>query len=169
MGVLQLRVVSPTYQVAFAPGEWGRRTRSATDCYAYGLNLPEIGTERLGRLMSNFYDSANISTPEDVRRALSFDGLTHHPRLPDDASHLVAVFWGAHAHQRRPGVHIFRRDSNNYWSHKYTEGGCSSDAPPTQRDWSGQKIADPRTCDRGPYSDFIGFYSIPYEGLVIAE
>lgn len=46
----------------------------------------------------------------------------------------------------------YRRDSDTKWSHK--PGGT----PATNRDNSGRTIFDPRTCDRGPYNIFCGFY-----------
>lgn len=48
--------------------------------------------------------------------------------------------------------HWYRRDSNTMWSHK--PGGT----PARNVDNANRPIADPRTCDRGPYGVFCGFY-----------
>jgi hypothetical protein len=58
-----------------------------------------------------------------------------------------------------PGIldyHWYRRDSNNMWSHKPGQTSVRN------VDNSGKLISDPRTCDRGPYNNFCGFFnSIP--------
>ncbi len=52
-----------------------------------------------------------------------------------------------------PGVdfHWYRKGRNGYWSHK--PGGT----PATNIDNSGHFIPDPRTADRGGYTDFCTF------------
>lgn len=155
-----------SYQVDFQPGAWSQHT--LTDCYAYALNLPKIGSNRFGRLFSTACESIDISSVAAVQKAASvLDGLAVHTEIPRDASHLIAAFWGAHAHANRPGVLFLRRDSNNQWSYLYADGRCSADKPPTQLDFSGQVITDLNTCDLGKYDTLVGVYSVPYEGLVI--
>lgn len=47
--------------------------------------------------------------------------------------------------------HWYRQDTNGCWSHKPGE------TPARNTDDSGASISDPRTCDRGPYTDFCSF------------
>lgn len=48
--------------------------------------------------------------------------------------------------------HWYRQDSNAMWSHK------PGKTPAKNTDNSGRLISDPRTADRGPYTDFCGFF-----------
>ena len=48
--------------------------------------------------------------------------------------------------------HWYRLDSNAMWSHK------PGQTPAKNTDNSGRLINDPRTADRGPYTDFCGFF-----------
>ena len=52
--------------------------------------------------------------------------------------------------------HWYRRDNNGAWSHKPGQSAVRN------LDNSGRPISDPRTCDRGPYNNFCGFFnSVP--------
>jgi len=48
--------------------------------------------------------------------------------------------------------HWYRLDLNTMWSHK------PGQTPAKNTDNSGRLISDPRTADRGPYTDFCGFF-----------
>jgi matrix metalloproteinase-14 (membrane-inserted) len=50
--------------------------------------------------------------------------------------------------------HFIRRDADGMWSQKI--GG----SPATNLDTSGRRITDPRTADRGKYSEFVAAYSV---------
>jgi len=50
--------------------------------------------------------------------------------------------------------HWYRRDRSGLWSHK------PGDGPPTNLDYSGNLIVDPRTADRGPFEIFCGCYCV---------
>lgn len=47
--------------------------------------------------------------------------------------------------------HWYRQDKVGCWSHK------PGSTPAKNTDNSGKRIADPKTCDRGPYTDFCGY------------
>ncbi len=50
--------------------------------------------------------------------------------------------------------HWYRLDDNGLWSHK--PGGTQA----TNLDKSNNLITDPRTANRGPYTDFCGFFCV---------
>lgn len=50
--------------------------------------------------------------------------------------------------------HFYVKDKNGYWSHK---PGTTN---PTIFDHSGSTIKDPKICDRGDYTNFVGYYVI---------
>ncbi len=140
------------------------------DCYSFALGLPLIGPNGLGNIMSVFEMSAHPDrlTPEAVRNRLKGDGLQLLDVLPEDGSHVLAIFYGAKAAMGQPGFHCYCRNSNGLWSHLHSEGDCNSaDALPSQTDFSGSPITDPHTADRGAYSDFVGYAAIPYEGILV--
>lgn len=57
--------------------------------------------------------------------------------------------------------HWYRLDSNALWSHK------PGRTPARNTDNSGRLILDPRTCDRGPYNNFCGFFnSVPSKIMI---
>lgn len=60
----------------------------------------------------------------------------------------------------KPGAdqHWYRQDADGWWSHKL--GGSQ----PTRLDGAGKPIADPRSCDRGPYTVFIAWLRMPRDG-----
>lgn len=158
--------VLPEFQVSFCPELWIEISQ-LIDCYAYALNMPEIGACGLGNL-SGFENVASqpYFTAHDIMGLLRRDGLIRHAVLPNDASHVIAVFYGTNAYAGLPGIHCYRRDVDG-WSHLYSTGDCGSGGVLQETDFSGVKIVDPRNCNRGPYNQFIGFWSIPYEGIMV--
>jgi hypothetical protein len=79
------------------------------------------------------------------------DGLEH--RASSDApqetpvGHFVAlVIWPAR------DDHWYRLDDETRWSHKPGE------TPVRDYDGAGRPITDPSICDRGPYTEFVGFF-----------
>lgn len=162
--------IEPVFQIEFAPEEWAKLQPGATDCYGYALGLPFVGANSLGSLMSSFEHHADPRdlTPEKVAHMLKIDGLYKLDSLPRDDSHVIAVFYGKTAAMGQPGIHCYCRNANGLWSHLHREGDCNSaDAAPAQTDFSGNSITDPLTSDRGKYTDFLGYYAIPYEGIVV--
>lgn len=53
-----------------------------------------------------------------------------------------------------PDFHFYRKGENGTWYHK------PGILPPTKLDCSGQEIYDPKTCDRGDYETFHGYYVV---------
>ncbi len=57
--------------------------------------------------------------------------------------------------------HWYRKGPNGYWSHK--PGGTQA----TNLDNSGNLIPDPRTADRGPYTQFCTFMTVKHGHIKI--
>ncbi len=55
--------------------------------------------------------------------------------------------------------HWYRQDKDGSWSHKDANG------PVMRKDAWGQKIVDPRTCERGLYGKFVSFFHVPKNGI----
>lgn len=162
--------IEPVYQMDFTPEEWSKLQPGTTDCYGYVLGLPFVGVNGLGSLMSAFEYSSTPQdlTPSRVAEKLHTDGLQKLNTLPRDDSHVIAVFYSNRTPMGQPGIHCYCRNSNGLWSHLHYEGDCNSaDATPTQTDFSGNIITDPQEADTGCYDQFIGYFAIPYEGIVI--
>jgi len=116
------------------------------NCYNYGTNYRTNTFAQPGRAAGAQYASLTCAA---VKPAAVADALIDDPgadnKCPNEG-HLVALVVG-------PGYdyHWFRKGRNGYWSHK--PGGT----PVTNLDNSGATIPDPRTADRGPYTDFCTF------------
>ena len=50
--------------------------------------------------------------------------------------------------------HWFRQDADGMWSHK------PSHDPATNVDYAGHPIVNPETADRGPYTQFCGYFCV---------
>ncbi|QQG37310.1 MAG: hypothetical protein HYS17_05995 [Micavibrio aeruginosavorus] len=164
-------LVEPVYQMDFDPAAWKDLGPFLTDCYGYGLGLPFIGVNGLGNISSAFEMSASPETLtiESLKEKLAKrDGLQMLDNLPNDGSHVLAIFYGAKAAQGKPGYHCYCRNTNGLWSHLHSGGDCNNaDRLPTQTDFSGDPITDPHRADRGAYNEFVGYAAIPYGGLLV--
>ena len=74
--------------------------------------------------------------------------------IPPAWENLSGEFWDAH---------WYRQDSDGTWSHKHPF------RLPSRADCCGAVIVDPRTCDRGIYKHFIGFFHVPAGGLCVGH
>jgi len=116
------------------------------NCYNYGCDYRTDTFAQPGKAAGAMYSALTCAS---VLPAAVADKLIDRPgaanRCPPEG-HLVAlVIW--------PGYdfHWYRKGRNGYWSHK--PGGT----PVTNVDGSGVLIPDPRTADRGPYTQFCTF------------
>jgi hypothetical protein len=83
------------------------------------------------------------------------DGLR--PRchcLPPDEypRRLVALVYAPDFGDGRPDYHWYREQINGFWGHKPGPGTARA------HDNSNVIITDPQTCDRGPYTEFHGYF-----------
>ena len=136
----------------FDPGKWNNNleTLRRNNCYNYANDIitntfaqPGRGSGQIGP-----YPPTCPGTGDAARR----DGQRPlpNPDMTPAEGQIIALV--VSPFPTFSDYHWYRRDDNGRWSHK--PGGT----PATNRDNSGNAITDPRTCDRGYYTDFCGFY-----------
>ena len=152
-----LRVVcrcAPLYE----PAWWNVPARQPyNNCYNYATNYRSDTFAQPGKAAGAQYSALTCASvkPAAVADAL-IDNANANNRCPGDG-HLVAlVIW--------PNVdfHWYRKGRNARWSHK--PGGT----PVTNVDNGGALIADPRTADRGGYTNFCTFMTVMHGHIRIA-
>jgi hypothetical protein len=126
------------------------------NCYNYGTNYRSDTYAQPGKANGAMYGA--ISCPQ-VRAGALADALLAAPnsnKCPREG-HLVALVVG-------PGwdFHWYRKGRNGRWTHK--PGGTQA----TNVDNSGNPILDPRTADRGFYTDFCSFMIVMHGHVKIA-
>jgi hypothetical protein len=130
---------------AYNPAMWNVPTvQPYNNCYNYANNQITNTFAQPGRAtghQATVMACANVSagpTSDGLRGAAAFSGI-----LPKGGGWYVAlVVW--------PGndYHWYRQDQVGCWSHK------PGSTPARNTDNSGNPISDPKTCNRGPYTDF---------------
>lgn len=126
----------------------GTRQRN-NNCYNYANNKATQTFAQPGRAAGSMYSSITCAA---VRAAAERDGLEPVADTQINASsykNISALVVGPNW-----DYHWYRRDANGKWTHK--PGGTAA----TNRDNSGNEITDPRTANRGNYTDFCGFYRV---------
>jgi hypothetical protein len=136
----------------FNPGFWNNdaTVRSSNNCYNYASNKRTNTFAQPGRGCGNMYKDITCT---EVTRASLCDGLHHRYDCfpPSEAPrHLVALVIA-------PGpafkdFHWYRLHREGFWGHK--PGGTAA----RNTDNSNRIILDPRSCNRGPYTQFCGFF-----------
>jgi hypothetical protein len=120
--------------------------QSNNNCYNYASNYRSDTYAQPGLANGAMYNAINC--PE-VRAGAVADALIESPgannKCPKEG-HLVALVVGPNW-----DFHWYRKGRNGYWTHK--PGGTQA----TQLDNSGNLISDPRTADRGNYTEFCAF------------
>lgn len=170
------RLYRPPLAVDFNPRAWSSaQMKDITGPYAYALNLPQIAECKPGHLFTppTVEDMLPCSmrelpeTPAQLAGKLQQDGLFYHDVMPKEG-HLLA-FYGKPATPSKPAELLYlRRDSNNLWSYREIteEGGCRKPYLPRQCDFNGRMVRDPLRADFGRFTQFLGFASIPYDGIM---
>lgn len=126
------------------------------NCYNYGTDYRTNTFAQPGRAAGAMYTSLTCAS---VLPAAVADALIDKPgannKCPPEG-HLVALVIA-------PGFdyHWFRKGRNGYWSHK------PGSTPVTNLDNSGVTIPDPRTADRGPYTQFCTFMVVMHGHVMI--
>ena len=141
----------------YEPDWWNVPQRQPyNNCYNYSTNYRTDTFAQPGRAAGATYAALTCAA---VRPAAVADCLIDSPSAYNKCpakGHLVAlVVW--------PGgdYHWYRKGRNGYWSHK--PGGT----PVTNLDNSAATIPDPRTADRGPYTDFCTFMVVMHGHIKI--
>jgi hypothetical protein len=127
----------------------GGQVQWNNNCYNYGTNYRTDTYAQPGLANNAMYNTISCA---DVKAGAIADALIDSPaannKCPKEG-HLVALVVG-------PGwdFHWYRKGRNGRWTHK--PGGTQA----TNVDNSGNPITDPRTADRGGYTDFCTFMTV---------
>ncbi|MEW6352163.1 MAG: hypothetical protein AB1646_24180 [Thermodesulfobacteriota bacterium] len=136
---------------AFNPGFWNNdpNVRRNNNCYNYGANRKTNTFAQPGRASGRY--PYPMACP-DVSQAAISDGAHVRFRCCPDTEKprwfVALVVW--------PGndYHWYRKHREGFWGHK--PGGTHA----KNTDDRGMVIGDPRTCARGPYTHFCGFFYV---------
>lgn len=131
---------------------WNGSFQGLNNCYNYSTNYRTDTFAQPGKASNNQYTSLSSCNPSgqvSTKAGAMSDGLidlpTNNNTCPSKG-HLVAlVNWP------NGDYHWYRKGSNGKWSHK--PGSTAA----TILDNSGMPITDPRTADRGNYTNFCNF------------
>jgi hypothetical protein len=142
----------------YEPQWWndGGQKQFNNNCYNYSTNYRTDTFAQPGLAAGAEYTALTCAS---VRPAALADDLIDSPgarnKCPKEG-HLVALVIA-------PGFdfHWYRKGRNGYWTHK--PGGT----PATNVDNSNHLIPDPRTADRGPYTDFCTFMIVMHGHIKI--
>ena len=136
---------------AYNPAFWNNPARQPTNnCYNYANDQATNTFAQPGRATGHMYTA--LTCPA-VGAAATSDGLHACPNFAGTLAaghgwYVALVIW--------PGVdyHWYRQDKVGCWSHK------PGSTPARNTDNSGHAIADPRTCNRGSYTNFCTYMII---------
>ena len=142
----------------YEPNWWndGGQKQLNNNCYNYSTNYRTDTFAQPGLAAGAEYTALTCAS---VRPAALADDLVDSPgannRCPKEG-HLVALVIA-------PGwdFHWYRKGRNAYWTHK------PGATPATNVDNSGALIPDPRTANRGPYTDFCTFMVVMHGHIKI--
>lgn len=141
----------------YEPSWWNVPARQPyNNCYNYATNYRTDTFAQPGEAAGAKYTSLTCAS---VRPAAIADKLIDSPgadnKCPEEG-HLVALVVA-------PGwdYHWYRKDRTGWWSHK--PGSTAA----TSLDNAGKKIYDPRSADRGPYTDFCTFMVVMHGHIKI--
>ncbi|HVH31925.1 MAG TPA: hypothetical protein VNA31_09750 [bacterium] len=141
----------------YEPQWWNVPQRQpVNNCYNYATNYRTDTFAQPGQAAGAIYTSLSCAA---VRPAALADELIDSPaannRCPKEG-HLVAlVVWP------NGDFHWYRKGRNGFWTHK------PGSTPVTNVDNSGHLIPDPRTADRGPYTQFCTFMVVMHGHIKI--
>ena len=141
----------------YEPEKWtGGHAEEDNNCYNYACDIRTDSYAQPGRACGDELDYKNIIC-EEVTRAAVCDGLIEwncDKPCPDCCHKVALAIW--------PGndYHWYRQDADGMWSHKF------NGHPPTNLDNSEDPISDPRTADRGLYTEFCGCFCVCHLGKV---
>lgn len=162
----------PPLEVDYNPQAWSHANISdTTGSWPYALNLPQGGEAKPGFLSfrpsmdgTDYYGTMYPQTPEELQKRLYNDEISYLGDVLPEKGHVIAFF--AREPGRNPNQLIMpRRDSNGCWSMK-PDCGCGSPNFPQQKDFTGKLMTDIREANFGLFTNFLGFASIPYDGIL---
>ena len=142
----------------YEPAWWNVPARQpVNNCYNYATNYRTDTFAQPGKAAGAEYTSLSCA---DVGDAAVADDLIADPTANNACpayGHLVALVIA-------PGsdFHWYRKGKDGMWTHK------PGQTPATNVDNSGNAITDPRTANRGPYTDFCMFMIVMHGHIKIA-
>lgn len=136
----------------FNPSKWNIPTvQPFNNCYNYANDQITNTFAQPGKATGHPIVSPTCA---GVQPSAVSDGLTtaanfSTPHAAGSGWYVALVVWPLTGEDW--DYHWYRQDNLGCWSHK------PGSTPAKNTDNSGNRIADPRTCDRGPYTDFCGY------------
>jgi hypothetical protein len=132
----------------YDPGKWNNdpNIRTRNNCYNYANDKITNTFAQPGRGSGHIYTALDCG---NVGAAAQRDGqipVGSASSTPAQGHFVALVIWPSRDY------HWYRLDNNARWSHK------PGQTPARNTDNSGHLISDPKTCDRGPYTNFCGYY-----------
>ncbi|HYG62486.1 MAG TPA: LamG domain-containing protein [Thermoanaerobaculia bacterium] len=134
----------------YEPSYWNSGSRLANNnCYNYANNKPTDTFAQPGRAAGAQWTSLTCAAVHQAAVADGLQPISGYPSYVLDLKTGVALVVA-------PGIdyHWYRLDDDGTWTHK------PGNSPATNRDNSGNIITDPRTANRGIYTEFCGFYTL---------
>jgi hypothetical protein len=142
----------------FDPGKWNNdpNIKRNNNCYNYANDRITNSFAQPGR--GSGHEGPNPPDCAGTGQAAQCDGqipIQSVVNTPVEGHYVALVIW--------PGkdYHWYRSDTNGMWSHK------PGQTPARNTDNSGRSIPDPNNCDRGPYTNWCGFYHCIPDHVVI--
>lgn len=143
----------------YNPGKWNNDpdVKRNNNCYNYANDKitntfaqPGRGSGQIGPYPPTCSDTGSAAQ-RDGQKPVSAASST-----PSQGHFVALVIWPDRDY------HWYRLDKNAMWSHKPGQTAARN------TDNSGNLISDPKSCDRGPYTQFCGFYHcIPSQTKII--
>ncbi len=135
----------------FAPAFWNDHgiVQNNNNCYNYSNNKRTDTFAQPGTAAGISLGSFEQMRCDDVLAAAEADGLqpsSRSAKCPCSKAKLALVV------APEQDYHWYRMDSDGKWSHKPGNGEA------TNLDNSGNAVLDPENANRGPYSDFCGYF-----------
>ncbi len=135
---------------SYSPTFWndGGTVQLHNNCYNYGKNRRTDTFAQVGRASGEEGGTVDVAT---VTKHAVNDGLISTTLVQGcpEARELIAMVIKPTS---PPDWHWYRRDVNNYWTHK------PGSSPATNLDNSGHQITSPETADRGAYTVWGGYF-----------
>lgn len=135
----------------YNPGFWNNNSKRKrkNNCYNYANNKATDTFAQPGRAAGAEIPYSSCFHAHDAAVADGLEPIADYPNTLMDFKTGVALVVA-------PGrdYHWYRLNEDGTWSHKPGQGSA------TNRDNSGNVITDPRTANRGIYTQFCGFYTI---------
>ncbi len=139
---------TPLVVPPYNPGKWNNDSNvlARNNCYNYANDKITNSFAQPGRGSGSMYSAIDCGNVGQAARRDGQESVGTPASTPSQGHFIALVVW--------PGAdyHWYRLDNNTRWSHK------PGRTPARNTDNSGRLITDPKTCDRGPYTAFCGYY-----------